>query len=345
MPEGPKKFIIDSTVITRTDFQVKNKRGLRLECSYFSPVKRFYEEPPCVIYLHGNCSSRMEALPAVEVLLPSKINLVCFDFAGCGLSEGEYISLGYYEKDDLECVIDYIRAKGWGSTMGIWGRSMGAATALLHAPRDPCLAGMVVDSAFANLRQLAEELAKKHANLPGFVFSGAISVLKKSIQSRANFNIEALSPIDHVKEGFVPAMFIAGKQDAFIEPHHTKKLYEEYAGDKTLSMVDGDHNSPRPHYTLDAIAIFFYQRLQCEHLAKVSEEVREEESKVDVGAVEHFQAYRPRKIGNEEEVGDVVGYLGGEAEEEELRKAIEMSMNEFKTVSYTHLTLPTIYSV
>jgi len=34
----------------------------------------------------------------------------------------------------------------------MWGRSMGAATALLHANRDPSIAGMVLDSAFADLK-------------------------------------------------------------------------------------------------------------------------------------------------------------------------------------------------
>jgi alpha/beta superfamily hydrolase len=37
------------------------------------------------------------------------ITVFSFDFSGCGLSEGEYISLGWNEKDDLKTVIDYLR--------------------------------------------------------------------------------------------------------------------------------------------------------------------------------------------------------------------------------------------
>ena len=37
---------------------------------------------------------------------------------------------------------------------------MGAVTALMHADRDPSIGGMVIDSAFTNLRKLAEELCK-----------------------------------------------------------------------------------------------------------------------------------------------------------------------------------------
>ena len=37
---------------------------------------------------------------------------------------------------------------------------MGAATALLHGERDPSIAALVLDSAFANLVLLAEEMVE-----------------------------------------------------------------------------------------------------------------------------------------------------------------------------------------
>lgn len=38
---------------------------------------------------------------------------------------------------------------------------MGAATALLHGDRDPSIAALVLDSAFADLTQLAEEMVER----------------------------------------------------------------------------------------------------------------------------------------------------------------------------------------
>ena len=81
-----------------------------------------------------------------------------FDFSGCGLSQGEYISLGYYERDDVEAVIHYLRTSDEVSTIALWGRSMGAVTALMYADRDPSIAALVLDSPFSNLKTLAEEL-------------------------------------------------------------------------------------------------------------------------------------------------------------------------------------------
>lgn len=112
-----------------------------------------------MIYMHGNASNRREAFELVQYFLSSNITLFCFDFPGCGNSEGEYISLGWWERDDVQCIVDYLRKNRKISSVGLWGRSMGAVTALLHGDRDPTIAGMVLDSPFSNLRTLIDELA------------------------------------------------------------------------------------------------------------------------------------------------------------------------------------------
>lgn len=43
----------------------------------------------------------------------------------------------------MECAVAALRASGRVSTLGVWGRSMGAVTALLYSQRDPTIAGMV----------------------------------------------------------------------------------------------------------------------------------------------------------------------------------------------------------
>ncbi len=52
-------------------------------------------------------------------------------------------------------VVEHLRGTGNVSSIGLWGRSMGAATALLHSHRDPSIACIILDSPFADLRQLA----------------------------------------------------------------------------------------------------------------------------------------------------------------------------------------------
>lgn len=108
---GLDKFIIKGKYYKRTDFSIINNRNIKLQCSFWEPFdeERDHEKMPCVIYLHGNCSSRCEAVGEAKYLLPLNICLFAFDFAGCGQSEGDYISLGYYEKDDVYCIVDHLR--------------------------------------------------------------------------------------------------------------------------------------------------------------------------------------------------------------------------------------------
>jgi len=158
---GPKSFLFCGRPFRRRDFVLRNSRDLAIVCSMWEPVHRPNPVLPCVIYMHGNSSARLEAIPQLSLVLSLGATLVTFDFCGSGLSDGEYVSLGFYEKDDLQCVIEYLREEGNTSTIALWGRSMGAATALLHGERDPSIAGMVLDSAFADLQQLAEEMVEK----------------------------------------------------------------------------------------------------------------------------------------------------------------------------------------
>ena len=90
---------------------IYNRRNLKLYCSFWEPFdeEREYDRLPCVVYLHGNSSSRAEAVSEVVYLLPMNICLFAFDFSACGKSEGDYISLGWYERDDVECVIEHLR--------------------------------------------------------------------------------------------------------------------------------------------------------------------------------------------------------------------------------------------
>jgi hypothetical protein len=39
----------------------------------------------------------------------------------------------------MQVVVDYLRSTDTVSTIGLWGRSMGGATSLMHADRDPSI--------------------------------------------------------------------------------------------------------------------------------------------------------------------------------------------------------------
>lgn len=221
---------------------------------------------PVVIYLHGNSSGRPEVIPQLGHLLSLGVAVVAFDFAGSGRSEGDFVSLGYFEQEDLQTVVHYLRASGEVSTIALWGRSMGAATAIMYGSRDATISCMILDSAFTDLTRLAEEMVEKvkeqGINVPNFVVSMTLRMIKSSVKSQAGFSIRRISPIEHVNRCFIPAMFVAGEHDAFIRKRHTERLHDRYVGDKNIVIVNGDHNSTRPKYLLHSICLFLQSCMQ-----------------------------------------------------------------------------------
>ncbi|KAE8913115.1 hypothetical protein PF005_g19662 [Phytophthora fragariae] len=270
---GPDEFSFAGRVFVREDFVVVNDRRQKLVCSHWRPAPSScapsaQESMPCVVYLHGNSSCRLETLGVLRTCLAAGLTVAAFDTAGCGKSDGDYISLGYYERDDLKDVVAHLRAKRNVGAVALWGRSMGAATALLHADRDPSIAGIVVDSAFASLEQLVEEVVERGRQegltLPGFLVKIVLKFIRSSVKKRAHFDLRRLAPIDHAPVSFVPALFVAAEHDSFIAPHHSDQIFAAYGGDKNLVKVDGDHNSSRPQFLLDSAAIFLQTALQVE---------------------------------------------------------------------------------
>jgi len=266
---GPPSFRLRGTRFERVDMQVRNSRGLTLECSWWRPARPEGDAGasmppcPCVVYMHGNSSCRLEALEPLPLILPMGVTMFAFDFAGCGMSEGDSITLGYLERDDLGAVVDFLRGTGEVSTIALWGRSMGAVTALLHGHRDLSIAAVVLDSPFSSLEVLIREIVDRVELKikPGILVNAGLKLIRSSVLKRNGLDIFKLKPIENVHTCFIPAVFVAAAHDNFIQSHHASDIYEVYAGDKNLITVDGDHNSRRPPYLLDSIAIFFHDRL------------------------------------------------------------------------------------
>ncbi|XP_059658610.1 uncharacterized protein LOC132304907 isoform X2 [Cornus florida] len=258
-----KDFSLAGRKYKRQDLELRNGRGHMLQCSHYVPSPFPENTPlPCVIYCHGNSGCRADANEAAVILLPSNITVFTLDFSGSGLSDGDYVSLGWHEKEDLKVVVSYLRSNEQISRVGLWGRSMGAVTGLLYGAEDPSIAGMVLDSAFSNLFDLMMELVDVYKiRLPKFTVKVAVQYMRRIIQRKAKFDIMNLNCIKAAPKTFIPALFGHAKDDKFIQPRHSDLIFNSYAGDKNIIKFDGDHNSSRPQFYYDSVSIFFYNIL------------------------------------------------------------------------------------
>ena len=206
--------------------------------------------------------------------MPSGISVFAMDFAGSGLSDGKWVTLGAREVDDLEAVVKFLRTRPFVSTIGLWGRSMGAVTALLYAHRDPTVAGIVLDSPFSRLTDLMMEivahqvrtravtrykqarardaaphwerretgrprLQPQRISIPKSLLKIALAMMRRSVRKRAGFDLTKVAPIDTAPEAFIPALFSHAQGDDFVPKHHSERLQKAYGGDSNYSERPG----------------------------------------------------------------------------------------------------------
>lgn len=265
---GPDQFHVNQTLVTRKDLLLTNKYGNALACSFFE--NSISKGPlPCVVYCHANGSCRLEAIQYKQLVLSSAVHFFCFDFTACGMSTGKYGSIGHFEQDDLDCVINFLKETQKVTKIALWGRSMGAVTSIMYSTKNPGdICCIVADSAFATFHRLVKELVKSKSSVPNFLTTLALKVVKRSVKKRANFDINELKPIRYTPKLSIPALFGAPKDDTFVSAQHTKDLYMTYNGKKKLTIFEGDHNSQRPLEWVLSVINFLKEQLHDEDFEK-----------------------------------------------------------------------------
>lgn len=252
----------DDHVYVRHPMSFENNRHQKLVGSiYLEASHDIMNGGPCVIYLHGNASSQQEGQTMVPNFCPYGVAVFCFDFAGCGASGGDYISLGYFETEDTELLMSYLHMTFGFGPFVLWGRSMGAATSLLV--RHPLLVGRIADSAYTSIYDLCVSIGQSVAKIPASVIPLLVSFLKGKIQSIANFNIYDVSVIDAVKEvQTVPLYQAHAPDDEFVPYEQGEQLFKAYnSTDKTFYEVKNGHNGRRERVWMEAACKFALRQL------------------------------------------------------------------------------------
>ena len=257
---GPVTFSLKGLPCIRVDLQVsltqlRNTRNQTLHCSWFQPQSEQTHVGPCVVYCHGNCGNRVDSSEILEPVLTAGMTVFAFDFAGSGLSDGKYVSLGVYEQQDIDTVVCYLRGTGIVSAIALWGRSMGAVSAIMYASLHQHLSVLVLDSPFACFQEVTSQLAASYRFIPTVLSSFFLEKVRRHVQQIAGFDMYSIKPIDHIRRCDMPALFIHAKNDKLVNISHSERLFQVYpCHEKLLIKVNGTHNStrPRPAYTVAA---------------------------------------------------------------------------------------------
>lgn len=176
-----------------------------------------------VVICHGHTWNRINSVKYAQIFYKSGYNVVIYDHAYFGESEGKFTTLGYYERRDLDSVLNMVRDKfGSDAFVGLHGESMGAVTVLSELGLRTDLDFVVADCPFSDTVKYYRQLCIKATHFPGFPIVDFANAMSKH---KFGYNFKAVSPIKDVKNSDVPVCFIHGKIDTFIRPSHSEKMY------------------------------------------------------------------------------------------------------------------------
>ena len=261
----PKVFEYENMKFTRVPTVIKNNRNQNLVGSlYHLEGKEPHPGDSCVIYLHGNASSQLEGRFLVPNLCPHGIHVFCFDFAGCGNSDGDFISLGYYESMDTNCVIYFLKSHFGFNHFILWGRSMGAATAIIT--NNKYVIAKICDSAYTSVDSMVQSVAKT-TEIPSLFRPIACWFIKNSVDSAADFDFSNVAPLQAIKNERKPIIIGHAKYDNIVPFSQSQELYQACPNLMKLYMeLPGGHNTQRPVEWLRLCISFCIDQLGLPHV-------------------------------------------------------------------------------
>lgn len=220
------------------------------------------DDRPVIVLVHGSTRNRAEPpermLGIAKELVSHGYNVLTFDMRGHGESEGQHISAGLYERNDLLGAIDYIKQRGIKSKIGVLGFSMGAATSLMTTAECKEINAVAVDGAYADIVSIVESEFANRSDLPKF-FLPIILFMTKTLY---DVDFTAIKPIEAVREITVPVFIIHGGQDTMVPVEHAYRLAEACQNPDSRSWVvpEAEHCEAyieRPEEYVDKVFSFF----------------------------------------------------------------------------------------
>lgn len=218
---------------------IESKDGLKLRGYYLPSDKK---SNSAIIILHGYGVDHHRSCQYIDFFIGKGFNILLVDQRSHGESEGLYTTYGYYEVQDLDLWVDYIRWKlGSNLIIGIHGHSMGAATALMYSKIGEGKVQFIISEAgYSNAENLLKTKMHK-LKIPIFPF---YKLTCNKIKSRCRFNVKDISPVDIVKESNIPILFIHGDEDELVPWKMAMDMYNTKRKPKTLYIVRGGmHNT------------------------------------------------------------------------------------------------------
>ena len=180
---------------------------------------------PTLLYLHGARWSLSNNLFRIQRLHRMGFSVLAIDYRGFGRSDGELPS-EEQAYADAQAAWEHVRLLEPDPRRRFaYGHSLGSAVAIDLATRNGDMAGLIVESSFTSIRDMAEAMG--YGNYPIGL------VLTQHFDSLAKMNKVA-----------APVLFVHGASDRYVPPAMSEQLFAAAREPKRLVLVkDAGHSN------------------------------------------------------------------------------------------------------
>ena len=197
------------------------------------------EGRPWAVLLHGYTGWKEEMYHHAAEYYERGFNVLCPDLRCQGESEGDFIGMGWTDREDVMLWINNILAVYPDAKIVIQGESMGASCALMMNGLDlpENIVCLISDCAYSDSVSMFRKQLKDWFNMPDL---GFISSARLWLKLRGGYDLKDASALNEAAKGSVPALFIHGDQDRIVPVNAASELYEAWgAPDKELLIIEG----------------------------------------------------------------------------------------------------------
>jgi alpha-beta hydrolase superfamily lysophospholipase len=211
-----------------------------------APLRGWKVRPPnsngdWVLLFHGVSDNRTGMTGHAAVLLRHGFGVVMMDARAHGESGGKMATYGFLERRDTRAIVDALFPMESPHHVFALGSSMGAAIALQSAGVEPRIIGVVAESSFSDLREIAFDYAGLHWSplLGETLFRPGTWTLISTAQNEGGFSVDEVSPEKSVRARPFPVLLICDGFDQTIPCRHSRRIFRSATGPKELWEVPG----------------------------------------------------------------------------------------------------------
>lgn len=188
--------------------ELKSKDGLKLSGLYVkSNLDTTYA---AIVYIHGIGGMKDHYLAKAEEMANQGYAAMLVDLRGHGNSEGDYMTFGYNEVDDVKRFTKAAKLKEPYSKLGIWGQSLGGSIALQMLAADTLIDFGIVESTYSTFDDVVYAYSKRIFKINLGWFNDYVIWRAQSV---ASFDKSKVHPIDACKNINQAVLLVHGSQD------------------------------------------------------------------------------------------------------------------------------------